>query len=102
MRFTVGAAALVSGCLLASGSSAFSQDAGVLLTPQQTRAYHACMTAAWLQDFCASHAWGIFATFDRTNAECFIANRGDRFPLDGRRYLQITEGYCWEEAHRVR
>jgi hypothetical protein len=102
MRFTVGAAALVSGYLLASGAPAFSQDPSVLLTPQQTRAYHACMTAAWVQDFCTSHAWGIFATFDRTKAECIAADRGNIFPLEGRRYFENTEGYCWSEAHRVR
>jgi hypothetical protein len=102
MRFTVGAAALVSGYLLVSGSPAFSQDRSILLTPQQTRAYHACLTAAWVQDYCGTHSWGVFATFDRTNAECVVANRGDRFPLEGRRFLQNTEGYCWEEAHRVR
>jgi hypothetical protein len=102
MRFTAGAAALVSGCLLAFGSPAFSQNTRVLLTPEQTRAYHACLTAAWVQDYCASHAWGIFAIFDQTKAECVVADRGNIFPLNGRRYLQNTEGYCWEEAHRVR
>jgi hypothetical protein len=102
MRFALGATALVGGCLLAYGSPAFSQDARLLLTPQQTRAYHACLTAAWVQDFCGSHAWGIFATFDQTKAECITADRGNIFPLEGRRYFENTEGYCWNEAHRVR
>ena len=101
MRFTVGAAALVSGYLLASGAPAFSQDPSVLLTPQQTRAYHACMTAAWVQEYCQSHAWGIFGSYDRTEAECVVANRGDVFPMDGRRLYENTEGYCWNQARSV-
>jgi hypothetical protein len=99
MRVILVAAALVVGQLLAGGSPASSQEARVLLTPEQTRAYHACLTAAWVQDYCHSHAWGIFGTYDRTEAECVAADRGDGYALNGRRFLENTEGYCWNQAH---
>jgi hypothetical protein len=101
MRVTVIATGLIVGYILTAGSSAFSQEPRLLLTPVQTRIYHACLTAAWLQDYCSSHAWGIFATYDRTRAECVAANHGDIFSLSGRRYFENNEGYCWDQAHRV-
>ena len=101
MRTVIRAALLFVGTLLATGSPARSQEAGVLLTPEQTRAYHACLTADWVQDYCKSHAWGIFGTYDRTKTECIAANRGYIFPLFGRRMFENTEGYCWSEAHRL-
>ena len=101
MRVILVATALVVGQLLTGGSPAFSQQPRVLLTPEQTRAYHACMTAAWVQEYCHTHAWGIFGSFDRTEDECVVANRGDIFPMSGRRLYENTEGYCWNQAHNV-
>jgi hypothetical protein len=101
MRVIPVATLLLVGLLLAGGSPASSQEARVLLTPEQTKAYHACLTAAWVQDYCRSHAWGIFGTYDRTNAECVAADRGDNYSMQGRRFLENTEGYCWNQAHMV-
>jgi hypothetical protein len=70
MRTVILAALLFVGTLLATRSPARSQEAGVLLTPEQTRAYHACLTADWVQDYCRSHAWGIFGTYDRLVDAC--------------------------------
>jgi hypothetical protein len=100
MRIILIATALIVGQLLAEGSPAFSQVPRLLLTPQQTRAYHACLTAAWLQEYCQSHAWGILGTYDRTNAECIAVNRADIYSLNDRRPFENTEGYCWSQAHR--
>ena len=95
-------AALIAGHLLTGGSPAFSQEPSrVLLTPEQTKAYHACLTAAWVQEYCHTHAWGIFGTYDRTEAECVAADRGNIYSLDGRRFLENTEGYCWNQAHGI-
>jgi hypothetical protein len=101
MKVTLVATALIVGQLLTGSSAALSQQPRVLLTPEQTRAYHACMTAAWVQEYCHTHAWGIFGTFDRTEDECVVANRGDIFPMSGRRLYENTEGYCWNQAHNV-
>jgi hypothetical protein len=101
MKVILTATALIVGQLLAGDSPAFSQQPRVLLTPEQTRAYHACMTAAWVQEYCHTHAWGIFGSFDRTEAECVVANRGDIFSLNDRRLYENTEGYCWNQAHSV-
>jgi hypothetical protein len=101
MRLILAATALVVGQLLAGGSPAFSQQPRILLTPEQTRAYHACMTAAWVQDYCRTHAWGIFGSYDRTEAECVVANRGDIFSMNGRGLFENTEGYCWYQAHNL-
>ena len=100
MRGILVATAIIVGHLLSEGSPAFSQGARVLLTPEQTRAYHACLTAAWLQEYCGTHAWGIFGTYDRTNAECIAANRADIYALSSRRVFENTEGYCWNQAHQ--
>jgi hypothetical protein len=101
MRVILAATVLTVGQLLAGASPAFSQQPRVLLTPEQTRAYHACLTAAWVQDYCRTHSWGIFGSFDRTEAECVAANRGDFFSLNSQRLYENTEGYCWNQAHRV-
>ena len=99
MRTVILAALLFIGALLVNGAPARSQEARVLMTPAQTRAYHACMTAAWVQDYCKTHAWGIFSTYDRTRVECIAANRGDIFPMYAQRMFENTEGYCWNQAH---
>jgi hypothetical protein len=101
MRVILAATALIVGQLLGGGSPAFSQQPRVLLTPEQTRAYHECMTAAWVQEYCRSHAWGIFGRYDRTEAECVAANRGNIFSLNDRRLYENTEGYCWNQAHNI-
>ncbi len=101
MRVILAATAFIVGQLLAGGSPAFSQQPRVLLTPEQTRAYHACMTAAWVQEYCHTHAWGIFGSYDRTEAECVAADRGDIFSLNSQRLYENTESYCWNQAHSV-
>jgi hypothetical protein len=79
---------IVVGLLLSTAPSAFSQDRwGGLLTPSQSRAYHACLFESWIQDYCH---WNSFAY-----PQCVIANGGGRYPLDGR---LITESYCWYTA----
>lgn len=101
MRTILIATAVIVGQFLTEGSPAFSQVPQVLLTPEQTRVYHACLTAAWLQEYCDSHSWGIFGTYDRTNDECLAANRADIYSLSNRRIFENNEGYCWSQAHRL-
>jgi len=101
MRVILAATSLIVGQLMTGGSPAFSQQPRVLLTPEQTRTYHACLTAAWVQEYCRTHAWGIFGSYDRTEAECVAADRGDIFSLNSRRLYENTEGYCWNQARSV-
>jgi len=101
MRVIVLAAALAVGCAFVDCSAAFSQEQRILLTPAQTRAYHDCLTAAWLLEYCQTHAWGAFGSYDRTKAECLAADRADVFALRDRRYFENNESYCWNQAHRI-
>jgi hypothetical protein len=87
MRAVVAAATLVAGFILINSAPAFSQDRWGFLTPAQSRAYHACLFEAWIQDYCH---WNSFAY-----GQCVVANGGGRYPLNGRLF---TEDYCWETA----
>jgi hypothetical protein len=97
MRVLLTAATLVVGHFLINCAPAFAQAQGGLLTPAQTRAYHACMTAAWIDDYCRENAWGVFVRYDRTYPACVLANRGRIFPLAGRPFFDADE-YCWNQA----
>jgi len=103
MKTLVAAATLVVGHLLLSCSAAFAQDP-VLLSWPETRAYHACLFEAWVQDYCRENPWGFALgwapTYNRVVPACVIANGGGKFPLDGR-YSYNTEDYCWNAARRA-
>jgi hypothetical protein len=99
MKILVTAAALLAGQFLIAGSPACAQQQVILLTPAQSKVYHECLTAQWVEDYCRDHSWGIFATFDRTKAECVAAENGGIYPVNGRRFFENTEGYCWAQAH---
>ena len=99
MKTIVGVGMFAACSMLVVGSSAVAQQRQILLSPAQARIYHACLTAAWVQEYCQSHAWGIFATYDRTKAECIAADRGDIYSMNGRRFFENTEGYCWDQAY---
>jgi hypothetical protein len=88
MRSLAIAAALTAGVLVSNASAAWSAPRWEgLLTPEQSRAYHACLFEAWIQDYCH---WTSFAY-----SQCLIANGGGKYPLNGRWF---TEDYCWSTA----
>ena len=58
MRTSVTAATLVASYCLAHGSPLHAQESGGLLSPEQRRAYHACLYAAWVQDYCQGELAG--------------------------------------------
>ena len=60
-----------------------------LLTRAQTRAYHACLFEAWIQDYCYWHS--------ALYSQCVLANGAGRYPLD--RHYYSAEDYCWYGAH---
>jgi hypothetical protein len=87
MKVPVTAATLVVGLFLINPGPAFSQERGGLLTREQTRAYHACLFEAWIQDYCGANS--------RAYGQCLVANGGERYPLGDRRF---TDDYCWYTA----
>ena len=87
MRALVIAATLLASYLLTPGSSALAQDQGGILSPAQRQAYHACLYAAWVEDYCRENS--------RALGACVVANGGGRFPLADRRF---TDDYCWHAA----
>lgn len=72
----------------------------VLLTPLEARAYHACLFAAWIENYCYGNSARPTANYDRVLATCIAANGGGRFPLEGRTLFN-TDDYCWAAAHSV-
>ncbi len=102
MKALVMAATLVAGHCLISSSSAFAQERyGVILTPRESRAYHACLFAAWIEDYCSGNSWRPTSSADRVFPSCVIANGGGRFPLNGRT-RDNTDDYCWSVARQIR
>jgi hypothetical protein len=101
MKAIVAPCALVFGLLLIVSPPALARQQRILLTPAQTRFYHACLTADWVEGYCRAHAWGIFDTYDRTEAECVAAEHGGKYPVNNRPALENTEGYCWAQAHNL-
>ena len=95
MKALVMVAALVVGHFLINGTPAFAQERrGPLLTPAETRAYHACLYAAWVEDNCRIRSGKLGESYDRNYAAC-VANTAARFPLDGRRFWRNNNEYCW-------
>lgn len=93
MRVLASAAVLAAGLGLVSSGAAFSgeRDGWGLPTPAQARAYHDCLYAAWVEDYCRANSKAVDA--------CIIANGGGHFPLSGRWF---TDDYCWYAAQDLR
>jgi hypothetical protein len=76
-RFT---AAALAACQLAlcNPSSVLAQEHWGILSPREKRAYHACLYASFIIDYCRFHAWGSSQAAFR---ECVIANGAGRIPV---------------------
>ena len=100
MKHLLATARLVGFCVLLACSPG---DAGerILLTPAQTRIYHRCLTDDWIEGYCRAHAWGAFASYDRTFAECIAAEHHGRFVVNDRPLVVNMEAYCWDMAHSL-
>jgi len=99
MKSFITAAVLGFGLCLTNTSMVFADGWGWfkpaqgrwgLLTPEQRRAYQACLNAAWVYDYCSENA--------RSVSACIIANGGANFPMDGYRF---THEYCWYAAQSL-
>ncbi len=98
MKALVMAATLVGAYFLFNGTPASAQD--VLLTRAETRAYRACLYAAWVEDNCRIRSGRLGEHFDRVYPTCTAWT--DRiFPLDRSRFWQNNNEYCWNAARAV-
>jgi hypothetical protein len=96
------AAMLALGAVFVGCFESFAEaPLGVLLPPRATRAYHACLFEAWIEDYCHGSASRWTATYDRVYPLCVLANGGGRFPLPGRTWFN-TDDYCWDAARHFR
>lgn len=102
MKVVVTAVTLVVGYFLISSSQALArQQSALLLTPAETRAYHACLYAAWVEDNCRIRSGRLGEHYDRVYPTCTAWT--DRiFPLDNRRMWQNNNEYCWNAARATR
>jgi hypothetical protein len=48
-------------------------------SPSEKRAYHACLYASFIENYCRFHAWGATEAAFR---ECIISQGAGRLPLD--------------------
>lgn len=87
MKNLVTAAALVAGLSVLMPVQAFSGSLSGLLSPEQSRAYHACLFEAFIQDYCKENSLAY--------GQCVIANGGGRYPINGQLF---TDDYCWHTA----
>ena len=85
----------------ADGSRIYVREPRILLSPAQTKLYHACLTDGWVEEFCRDHGWGIFGTYEQTKAECIAAEHHGRYIVNGRPPFLSTEAYCWAKAHKL-
>jgi hypothetical protein len=96
MKALLTTGALVIGCLLINDSPALSQNQWHPLSHAQRQAYYACLTSAWVADFCRSHSWGIYASYDLTYAACVAAD-APRRTVTANPYF-TPEEYCWRRT----
>jgi hypothetical protein len=90
MRALAVATSLAACLVLSTVGQVFSEDRWELLTPAQSRTYHACLFEAWIQNYCHANS--------RAYAQCVEANGGGRYQID--RWSNY-DSYCWAAAQSV-
>jgi hypothetical protein len=98
MKALVVAVALVAGYFLFNDTPAFAREG--LLPPAETRAYRACLYAAWVEDNCRLRSGRLGESYDRVYATC-VAHTARIFPLDRRRFWFNNNEYCWHAARAM-
>ena len=79
--------------VLASLSSLLAQDTLGPLTRAESIAYHACLRAAWVDDYCRSRSFGFLSSSYDT---CLTANGVYEVPVRG--YGIWSKDRCWALA----
>jgi hypothetical protein len=78
MSFRFLAAVLAIYQIVIAPSPLLAGERSPLLTPSEKRAYHDCLYASFIDDYCRFHAWG---TSEAAFRECVIANAAGRIPF---------------------
>ncbi len=89
MKRVIVAALLIVANSLIGAPSVFAQAP----TPAGTKAFHECLHAAWVEDYCRNNTQWLFANYGPSFLACVYANGGGRFPMHGRTWFN-TEDYC--------
>ncbi len=91
-------AVVLTACGVLLGSSPLlARDSG-LLTPAEKRAYHACLYASFIDNYCRFNAWG---SSDSAFRECLIANGAGTIPIHHPYWGPGIENVCRDlvQAH---
>jgi hypothetical protein len=87
------------GLVLACSSAAFAEVPFHAFATTDTRAFNACLYAAWVEDYCRNIAfWSSSRSFGESFLACVYANKGGKFALVGRIWYN-TEEYCKIRTH---
>src|SRR5258708_27491974 len=92
-RFLIAALLIVPSLLPIADSSALAQVPFPAFTTTATRAFNACVYAAWVADFCRNTAFWSSQSYGESFLACVSANKGGKFPLAGRSWYNTAE-YC--------
>jgi hypothetical protein len=97
MKRVIVAALLIAANFLIGTPSVFAQEPFRLLTPAQTNAFHQCLHAVWVDDYCRNNTPWFFQNYGRSFMACVYANGGGKFPINGRTWYD-AEDYCRSRA----
>ena len=88
-----GKALLVVAGLLIGAPEVFAQES-FRLSLAETQAFHECMYAAWVDNYCRDRTLWFLPNYHRWFLTCVDANGGGKYPIDGRRNWVSAEDYC--------
>jgi hypothetical protein len=88
MKRAIVAPLLIAASFLIGPPSVFAQEPF-----RQTKAFHECLRAAWVDDYCRNNTPWFFQNYGRSFMACVNANGGGKFPINGRTWYD-AEDYC--------
>jgi hypothetical protein len=92
-RLIVAVLLIVPSLLPIAASSVLAEVPFHAFTTTGTRAFNACLYAAWVDDYCRNIAFWSSQSYGESFLACVDANKGGKFPLAGRSWYN-TEEYC--------
>jgi hypothetical protein len=69
-----------------------------LLTPSERAVYHACLRAAWIDDYCRWQPYAYLSDSGLAYEACLVAHHVQRVPVRG--YNVTSRDSCWYLAQR--
>jgi hypothetical protein len=88
LSFAISAVLASSGSLVAQGLAPLTRTESVV--------YHACLRAAWVDDYCRSRSFGFLSS---SYENCLISNGVEVVPVRG--YGIWTKDRCWALARTI-